>query len=178
MSKRSTWIVKVLLHFTQPFWDSGERSHATLPQLSFLFSDDDVMATWWTSAPLLTPTLTGWVGGPRATQWSTCTDAAIAKQAKDALARGFHLTLRQVEEQCVGYEFHNWTADPFSRGAYSYTRVGGLDAPQRLAEPVAGTLFFAGEATHHAGHSATVHGALATGQRAANEIVSQLSSHA
>jgi len=49
--------------------------------------------------------------------------------------------------------------------------VDALDAPARLAAPVADTLFFAGEATHAAGAIGTVHGALETGERAARELL-------
>jgi len=45
-----------------------------------------------------------------------------------------------------------------------------------LAEPVVDTLFFAGEATNAQGHSGTVHGALATGIRAAREVIERRSS--
>jgi monoamine oxidase len=62
---------------------------------------------------------------------------------------------------------HNWSTDPFSRGAYSYVRVGGLDAQRRFGEPVEDTLYFAGEAVNAEGHAGTVHGAMATGERAA-----------
>jgi monoamine oxidase len=65
-------------------------------------------------------------------------------------------------------------ADPWSRGAYSWIPVGGLDAPAALAAPVAGRLFFAGEATDLSGEPGTVHGALASGTRAAAEIVAAL----
>jgi monoamine oxidase len=64
----------------------------------------------------------------------------------------------------------NWQTDPFSRGAYSYTGVGGRDAHAALARPVDGTLFFAGEATN-AGQSGTVAGAIASGYRAAREML-------
>ena len=40
-----------------------------------------------------------------------------------------------------------------------------------LAQPVEDTLFFAGEATDTSGHTGTVHGALATGERAAQLIL-------
>jgi monoamine oxidase len=46
-----------------------------------------------------------------------------------------------------------------------------MEALQALAEPVAGTLFFAGEATDTTGQEGTVHGALATGLRAARELL-------
>ena len=47
---------------------------------------------------------------------------------------------------------------------------GGLDAPARLAEPVEDTLFFAGEATHDR-LSGTVAGAMASGYRAAEDVL-------
>jgi monoamine oxidase len=68
----------------------------------------------------------------------------------------------------------DWQSDPFSLGAYSYVPVGAITAPFRLADPVAGTLFFAGEATNTEGRSSTVDGAIATGYRAANELSGEL----
>ena len=67
--------------------------------------------------------------------------------------------------------FHDWQSDPFSRGAYSYGRVGADGAQEALASPVENTLFFAGEATDTTGHNGTVHGAIASGIRAAHEII-------
>jgi monoamine oxidase len=67
--------------------------------------------------------------------------------------------------------FHDWQTDPFSLGAYSYVRAGGMEAQKQLAAPVSGTLFFAGEATNSQGHHATVHGAMSSGYRAAAEIL-------
>jgi monoamine oxidase len=67
--------------------------------------------------------------------------------------------------------YHDWYGDPFAGGAYSYIPVGGLEAAGLLAAPVADTLFFAGEATNTEGHQGTVHGAIATGLRAAREII-------
>jgi monoamine oxidase len=67
--------------------------------------------------------------------------------------------------------FHDWQSDPFSRGAYSYGKVGSDGAQQALGAPVANVLFFAGEATDISGHNGTVHGAIASGYRAAEEIL-------
>jgi monoamine oxidase len=68
----------------------------------------------------------------------------------------------------------DWSADPWARGAYSWIPVGALDAPAALAMPLAGRLFFAGEATDLVGDPGTVHGAMTTGERAAGEIVAAL----
>ncbi|HEY8412790.1 MAG TPA: FAD-dependent oxidoreductase, partial [Pyrinomonadaceae bacterium] len=65
---------------------------------------------------------------------------------------------------------HDWATDPFSLGAYSYIPVGGLKAQAALAEPVENTIYFAGEAANKKGHHGTVHGALASGLRAAELI--------
>jgi monoamine oxidase len=66
---------------------------------------------------------------------------------------------------------HDWHGDPFACGAYSYVPAGALAARKILAEPVADTLYFAGEATNLNGHSATVHGAIASGKRAARQCI-------
>ena len=73
---------------------------------------------------------------------------------------------------------HNWMNDPYSRGAYSYTVVGGSGAPAKLARPVRGTLFFAGEASDSEGRTATVHGAIASGRRAAKQALRALATRA
>src|SRR5262249_7726273 len=58
-----------------------------------------------------------------------------------------------------------WGTDPYARGSHSFHRVGASAADRRaLAAPVAGRLFFAGEATH-AEHPSTAHGALLSGRR-------------
>ena len=69
---------------------------------------------------------------------------------------------------------HDWGRDPFARGAYSYITVGGGDARLVLAAPVDDTLFFGGEATANDGQGGTVNGALATGERAAQEALAAL----
>jgi monoamine oxidase len=68
---------------------------------------------------------------------------------------------------------HDWRADPFSRGAYSYVGVGGTAAQKTLAKPVLNTLFFAGESTDWE-QSGTVAGAIASGRRAAREVIKAL----
>ncbi|MEP6767678.1 MAG: FAD-dependent oxidoreductase [Acidobacteriota bacterium] len=71
------------------------------------------------------------------------------------------------------FRVHDWQGDPFSRGAYSYVRPGGVGAREALGRPVAGTLFFAGEATD-TDQNGTVAGALTSGQRAAAPAVRAL----
>lgn len=67
----------------------------------------------------------------------------------------------------------HWNDDPYIGGAYTYTPPGATDARQRLAAPLDGVLFFAGEATDSDQHS-TVHGAYRSGLRAAREVLAAL----
>ncbi len=66
----------------------------------------------------------------------------------------------------------DWTTEPFVSGLYSFP-LAHTEPRHReaLAAPLGGKLFFAGEATDLEGHSGTVHGAIATGRRAADEVL-------
>jgi monoamine oxidase len=77
----------------------------------------------------------------------------------------------ELQTRLLSCHSHDWQSDPFARGAYSYAPAGALDASARLTAPVEGTLFFAGEHTDTEGHWGTVHGALASGLRAAAQIL-------
>jgi len=72
-----------------------------------------------------------------------------------------------------------WSADPDVLGGYTFLPPHvGVRERRALAEPVDGVLFFAGEATHTRGESATVHGAIETGYRAAGETLRSLRAEA
>ncbi len=70
----------------------------------------------------------------------------------------------------TGVLITRWAQDPFTFGSYSYLAVGSSNHDrQRLAEPVADRLFFAGEATS-TDYAATVPGAYLSGRRAAGAV--------
>jgi monoamine oxidase len=75
----------------------------------------------------------------------------------------------EVEQHFVSAKAMDWSLQPWFRGAYSYTPVGGGDARAILRKPI-GPLHFAGEATGDHGHHATVHGAIESGERAIDEL--------
>jgi len=87
---------------------------------------------------------------------------------KHALA-SVRSVLGNIEEPRA-FRIHDWQADPYARGGYSYVKVGGTGAREELATPLEDTLYFAGEATD-VEESGTVGGALASGIRAAKEIL-------
>lgn len=66
-----------------------------------------------------------------------------------------------------------WSADPYALGGYSLAKPGRVEARKALEAPVAGSLYFAGEA--NAGiHSMTAGGAAIAGRRAVDEIAARL----
>jgi monoamine oxidase len=163
-------VVRVSLCFQEKFWDRDPE----MAELSFLFTDDSQFPTWWTSNPLPYPILTGWAAGPNAGAHTGRSKDEIVGSAVQSLARIMRIAEPELRRQMTESFMHDWQEDPFSRGAYSYAAVGGIGAARKLAEPVAGTLFFAGEATNSDGYNGTVHGAIATGLRAAKELLQSL----
>jgi monoamine oxidase len=115
--------------------------------------------------------LAGWAGGSRAERLTLESEDSLLDHALQSLAHVFQISSSFLEQQLEAFYTHNWQSDPHSAGAYSYIPVGGNEAQAQLAEPVENTLFFAGEATNTRGHHGTVHGAIASGLRAAREIM-------
>ena len=99
-------------------------------------------------------------------------DDALLDHSLQSLTHLFATTKGFLEGLLEEFYTHNWQKDPFAAGAYSYIPVGGIDAQAQLARPLEDTLFFAGEATNTEAHQGTVHGAIASGLRAAREILS------
>lgn len=162
-------VVRLVVRFREAFWEG-----MGFDRMGFLFTSDRTVPTWWTSYPLRTPVLVGWVGGPSATALATLGADAIADRALGALATQLGVERRWLNERAVEHWYHDWDHDPFARGAYSYGLVNGIDAPRVLRAPVDRTLFFAGEATDADGRSGTVHAAIASGRRAAGEVLAAL----
>jgi monoamine oxidase len=172
-------VVRIGLQFDAPFW-TGKRfaAHAgdeRLDTLSFLHGTGDVdFPVWWTSYPVRSPLLIGWCGGPQSLPLAALGKREIEARALKSLAELLSVKARTLETHLVASYTHDWIGDAFSRGAYSYARVGVDDASKRLARPVEGTLFFAGEAADTEGRTGTVHGAIGSGRRAAREVVRAL----
>jgi monoamine oxidase len=115
--------------------------------------------------------LIAWCGGPRARELASLSEEETTDRAVAALGRQFRLPRREARRLVTATWHHNWVSDPYSRGAYSYMVVGGNEAPAKLARPLKRTIFFAGEASDPEGRTGTVHGAIATGRRAARQVL-------
>jgi hypothetical protein len=167
-------VMRMTLRFRQRFWDTISASgngRKTLSEMGFPFSEDEWFPTWWTTIPNKLPIITGWTPFRCAERLSGNSRTFVIVQCLRTLATLLHIGSEQLAQLLDAAYFHDWQTNPFSRGAYSYDAVSSDDAQQTLATPVENTLFFAGEATDATGHNGTVHGAIASGRRAAREIL-------
>jgi len=154
-------VVRIVFHFKDASWED----------FGFIHAPAEAIPSWWTDSR--GPLLVGWAGGPKADALLKLSPAQIKTKALDILGKLVFRgeTAHVLRKHLVASHYHNWAEDPHIRGAYSYIPVNGLDLPKLLAAPVAGTLFFAGEATVTDGQTGTVFGALETGLRAAHEVL-------
>ena len=95
----------------------------------------------------------------------------LERHALASLAVIFKMKAASLRRRLVATFHHDWINDPFSRGVYSYSRVGGANACITLSRAVRDTIWFAGEAADRLGRTGTVHGAIGSGWRAADEIL-------
>lgn len=156
-------VYRITFRFSRAFWEDDER----FQRIGFLISQDQQFFAWWTMHPIIAPLLTGWCAGSAADQFLKADRPAIVEAALASLER----ILKRKPPRPQSIYFHDWHSDPFFRGAYSYVPVNGHRAHHALAQPVDNTLYFAGEATELNGHGGTVHGAIASGLRAASDSI-------
>lgn len=156
-------VVKTVFQFKESSWDD----------FGFIHVPGGSIPTWWSDAR--GPVITGWAGG-------TDADALLDVSTDRLCAMGLEILskivfrgapVHDLRKRLLTTHYYNWANDPEIGGAYSYIPVNGLDLPRLLATPVAGTLFFAGEATVTDAQTGTVFGALESGQRAARELLAE-----
>lgn len=162
--------------FRERWWERSEVMNAKkLSGMSFLFTEGRVPPVWWTAHPEVEklPTLTGWVGGPRAAALEGKSAEELGRAACALLAEVFGMHLEQVREALVATYAHDWAEDRFALGAYSYVPVGAIDAPGKMCEAEAEAMYFAGEHTDVTGHWGTVHAAIRSGLRVAGQVLEE-----
>jgi monoamine oxidase len=166
-------VIRVTLRFRERFWDSIKPPGAptSLSNMSFLFGQDDWFPTWWSANPSKDPVITGWAPFRSAERLSGKSPSMVAERSLQTLGTLLRVSQSELQNLLGEAHFHDWQTDPFSLGAYSYGKVGADAALQALAEPIQDTLYFAGEATDTTGNNGTVHGAIASGYRAAKQIL-------
>jgi monoamine oxidase len=154
-------VVKLLVCFREPVWPR---------ELEFVHGGEAGFPTYWLRSAFDSHVLTAWAGGPHARALAGCAAEQLVDRVLDGFARLVGTPAAQLRDAVRDHHHHDWLADPFARGAYSYTRVGGGEAAQQLARPLGDRIWLAGEATD-AAYEGTVAGAIASGQRAARQIL-------
>lgn len=161
-------IVKVVLCLRAPVWEPRAPS-----ELAFVHTVDRGVSgfpTFWLRTRGGQQQLTAWAGGPHARALYGCTASDLVERAIAGFGLSIGVARQRVADVVRDFHVHDYDADRLSRGAYSYTRVGGATSCETLARPLAGgRLIFAGEATDPR-FQGTVAGALASGIRAAGEV--------
>jgi monoamine oxidase len=168
-------VVKVGLWFRTAFWERVQSRRYR--DAAFFRCERQPFPAFWTQLPVRSNVVVAWAGGPKAVALRGAAEADLIERALNGFGALFHepeLARREFE----GALTHDWTRDPFARGAYSYVAVGPGDARAALAAPVDDTIFFAGEATSIDGQGGTVNGALETGERAAEQAAAALGAKA
>lgn len=166
-------VIRVGLRFRKRLWEDirPQSGGSTLRRMGFLFSQDEVFPTWWTQMPSHEPLLVGWSPGWHTAKLRARSTASLISAALGSLSKILDVPKVKLRKNLAHGHIHDWQADPFSLGAYSYVKRGGEPAQRELASPVGNTLFFAGEATVTDGTNGTVHGALTSGSRVAREVL-------
>ena len=114
------------------------------------------------------PILLGFNAAERGREIEGWSDGRIVASAMETLRTLFGPDIPAP----IDYQITRWATDPFARGSYSYNALGSTPRMRkRLARPLEGRLFLAGEATHEH-YFGTAHGALLSGLRAAADVVS------
>lgn len=170
-------VVRFTMIFRERWWaqvpTSSSLGRRALQTARFFFTPARMPPVWWTRhpEPEPLPTLVGWVGGPRCEELRSKSAAALSEMACHDLAAAFGVAEDVVFNALVSTETYDWSTDPYALGSYSYVPARALDASAAMCEPVADTLFFAGEHTDTTGHWGTVHAALRSGLRVAAQVL-------
>jgi monoamine oxidase len=160
-------VVKILLQFKERFWEKKKSN------LGFVLSQEKI-STWWTQLPEDYCLLTGWVGGPQASELEKNDDETILELSLQSLSNIFEKPLSELKQLLTASYVANWCKDPFSKGAYSFDTLETKKAREVLNTPIDNVLFFAGEALYEGASPGTLEAALVNGKQVAEKIISGL----
>lgn len=165
-------VQKLILSFKTRFWEANFKDKTP----SFWHTGpEEYFPTWWTTSPVRSSQLIAWQGGPKATEMSRWTDFQKVTTALKTLSKLLNRSEDFLSDQLQAFYHHDWTRDPFSKGAYSYIRYGGVETSKKLSQVFEDRIFIAGEATVAGAARGTVHGAWQSGLRASRQILQRLS---
>jgi monoamine oxidase len=155
-------VIKILLEFSHPFWESA------CPGMGFLFTDGG--PTFWTQHPRAKPLLTGWIGA-QGMVWGNADDDALIDFSLGKLQDAFMADRIDVRQHFTAGKAFRYTAGSVSAGGYSWLKMGSKSAIVELNRGIGGKLYFAGEALHPGTESGTVESALQSGRFVARKLM-------
>ena len=129
-----------------------------------------LVTNWWESASN-ERVLVGYVGGPRTAAITALSDVALKEMVTKELSKVFGEDFKEEVEEVL---LARWDNNPYIQGVYSYHPVGVRNRDREALAMHCGALYWAGEATQIDGTYAMVHGAIASGYRAAKEALASL----
>ncbi|MDQ7028027.1 MAG: NAD(P)/FAD-dependent oxidoreductase [Anaerolineae bacterium] len=156
---------KVILGFNEPFWKK---------KMAAVYTHLDSQI-WWRPGfehESSGSVLTALMGGDSGARYSEMSEQEAIDAALGDLCQIFG---KEAQKAYRWGRFINWGTDPYSKMGYSYNPVGVVGLRKVLAENIAEKVYFAGEATNTI-RPATVHGAIESGWRAADEMIASSSS--
>jgi monoamine oxidase len=157
--------LRVVMRFERAPWVALDGVEAT-----FVHVPGSLFGTLWREARAGQIQITAWAGGPQAKELSNLGQAELYDAAVKSLADATQSDFAACRAGLIEAHHHDFTHDPFTRGAYSYVRPGGEGAAAALAEAWEDTVFFAGEALDLQ-YPGTVAGALGSGEHTARRLL-------
>jgi monoamine oxidase len=162
-------VARVVLWFRAFPWESIQGAS----RFHFIHLHDGPFQALWTAHPIQWPVAVMWCGGTPAGALSNATRGEVRHVVETQLAVALGAKPKRIRSLIRGLWWHNWTADPYARGAYSYVKVGASSPGRSLSRSQGSTLFFAGEAAGD--DTGTVEAALKSGRKAARQVLRALS---
>lgn len=166
-------VIKIFLLFSGDARKGREvktRGRGKPEKLGFLLSDEPI-PTWWTHDPEAPGMLTGWLAGAKNIPSGKKGEKKVLNDALLSISHLFSRPVGDLKKKLKAWKIINWSNDPYTCGSYAYETAGSRKAAALLARPVDDKLYFAGEALGLDRGTGTVEAALASGTRAAREIL-------
>ncbi len=129
------------------------------------------ITNWWACAtdPRV---LVGYCGGARSAEVLSLSEDRLIEKVIEDLGK---ILGKKIDNDIVDYKISRWDNNPYTLGSYSYHPVHAkMKDRELLAHPIDDIIFWAGEATSANENYATVHGAISSGYRVAEEVRSSL----
>ncbi len=156
-------VIKIVMVWDKPFWKSE------VPDAQFILSEEFI-PTWWTQYPLDLPMLTGWLGGPKALDFAHESDDFFREKAFESLASLFSMNIEKIKNGVKECHVFNWKKSRWSKGAYSYAKVGYRTTKEAAKKTLNDRIYFSGEAYYEGPFPGTVEAAVADALNTVDEI--------